>query len=224
MNKEVRRLLIVDFWRTLAVLMMIVFHIGYDMNVFKMIRIDLSSPFWYYFPRVIVFFFLYAVGLSQYLSYHQGMNWPKFWSRFTKIFGGAIVITVTTYFMFPQNWVYFGTLHCIAIGSLVAVFFLRFQKVSLLMIILIIGTYQIAGLSTNDLSILKDIKSMDFIPLYPWVWVILFGQLSAKYFIQIPLPHWKWINKLNFLGRHSLIIYLLHQPIIYGILWLINQR
>ncbi|NCY26554.1 MAG: DUF1624 domain-containing protein [Alphaproteobacteria bacterium] len=61
---------------------------------------------------------------------------------------------------------------------------------------------------------------MDFIPIYPWFWAILSGMLVAPYLSRI-----RWINDvnsqpfLNFLGRHSLKIYLLHQPIIYGLIW-----
>jgi uncharacterized membrane protein len=71
-------------------------------------------------------------------------------------------------------------------------------------------------------SILQK-PSMDFIPIYPWFWSILLGILAGPYLSKN--RHFGLFKSpvyLHFLGHHSLKIYLLHQPIIYGALWLIK--
>jgi len=62
--------------------------------------------------------------------------------------------------------------------------------------------------------------STDYFALIPWVFLFLTGfylyQLMGKKFLSI---HWKGIPPLNWIGRHALEIYVVHQPVIYGVLW-----
>jgi len=65
---------------------------------------------------------------------------------------------------------------------------------------------------------------MDFIPIYPWFWAVLLGILSGPYLSKNrQLGSFKAPIFLKFLGTHSLKIYLIHQPIIYGTLWVISS-
>jgi uncharacterized membrane protein len=56
---------------------------------------------------------------------------------------------------------------------------------------------------------------MDFIPAYPWFWVTLLGMITGPWVLA------KWPARANppleFLGKHALKIYLLHQPLFYGL-------
>jgi uncharacterized membrane protein len=64
---------------------------------------------------------------------------------------------------------------------------------------------------------------MDYIPVYPWIAVVFLGIfLGDKKFHEIKFAdssRWRWIH---YLGQHSLVIYLIHQPIFYGLImtWL----
>lgn len=67
-----------------------------------------------------------------------------------------------------------------------------------------------------------DFVSADYNPILPWIFLFVIGIFIGRYIHKLPeslkKPH---IRPLAFLGRHTLIIYIAHQPIIYGVLWLI---
>lgn len=67
-----------------------------------------------------------------------------------------------------------------------------------------------------------DFVSADYNPILPWIFLFVIGIFIGKYIQKLPeslkKPH---IRPLAFIGRHTLIIYIAHQPIIYGVLWLI---
>jgi uncharacterized membrane protein len=62
--------------------------------------------------------------------------------------------------------------------------------------------------------------SLDNIPLIPWVFFVFLGMNSLKILRKIKIPTFKYHEKLSFLSEHSLKIYLLHQPILLGLLFL----
>lgn len=206
-----------DCLRGFAVVIMIIFHLGYDLNAFKFIKIDLFHGFWYWFPRFIVFCFLFAVGESLGFVYKNGIDKKKLLRRFLKIGGGAFIITITTYFMYPKNFVYFGTLHCIAVASLIGAPLANRPKLSVVLGILIVFSIYAFGITYKQLSSLVNIKSMDFIPIYPWFFVVCFG-IAHHHLVKPykPLPQNSLFRGLAWLGKHSLIIYLIHQPILFG--------
>lgn len=223
MNDQNKRADLIDVLRTIAICWMIIFHLAYDMKALGFSSTDFSSGFWYYFPRVIAGSFLFIVGLSLHLAYENKINWSKFWHRQMKIAAGAVIISLTTYFIFPANWVYFGTLHCIFFATLFGVFLVGKRIIIMVIFLLILG-----GISSGfDLFWISQIirkPSMDFIPIYPWFLCTALGLFVASF-----EGFWKFVYKfrphplLTFPGKHSLIIYLLHQPIIFGTLILIKN-
>ena len=79
----------------------------------------------------------------------------------------------------------------------------------------------------NDLTALlgfpgADFYSTDYFPLLPWLFLFLAGfyayRLCGERLLAVP---WKGIPPLNFIGRHALEIYVVHQPVIYGVLWVV---
>jgi uncharacterized membrane protein len=132
-NAQKPRYLMIDVTRGFAVLLMIIFHVAYDLNNFGLVSIDFfKNVFWFVFPRFIVTLFLICVGVSLALVHKEGIKWVAVRRRFYKIGGWALVISAVTYFLFPKNFVYFGILHCIAVSSVVGVFFVRPPKLALL--------------------------------------------------------------------------------------------
>jgi uncharacterized membrane protein len=212
-----------DYLRGIAVLWMVIFHTAYDMRTFGMNQWDFGNGFWYAFPRLIAGTFLFCVGVSLNFTHAKGVNYPALRDRLFKVGGCALIISLVTYFAFPTQWIYFGTLHCILCGSLLGAFFvhqraLAWALMSLLLILQYATPYDIQWVS----SIIRK-PSMDFIPIYPWFWVVLAGIVLGPFMGQIKvlqkLPDSRF---LNFLGQHSLKIYLIHQPVIFGTLWVIQ--
>jgi uncharacterized membrane protein len=213
-----------DSLRGMAVIWMVIFHSAYDMHNFGYNQIDFHHGFWFMFPRLIAGTFLFCVGISLNYVHRPQINWQSLKDRTLKLGACAAIISIVTYFMFPAQWIYFGTLHCILAGSLLGAFLVNQRKLawSLMVLILIFQyglNYDIKWVS----STITKKHSMDFIPIYPWLWVVLAGMLLEPYLVKIPLLQKLPPSKsLHFLGRHSLKIYLIHQPIIFGALSLAN--
>ena len=220
LNINRKRYFIIDQIRGAAIVLMIFFHLFFDLTIFGALTINFSkNPFWYFLPRLIVFLFLIAVGLSLSLVHEEKVYWKKFLPRFYKISVLAICISIITWFLFPTTWVYFGTLHCIALCSVMALPLLRYPRLALFISLsLIIPS---ALFDKNLPWFTLPHASMDYISPFPWFGVVCLGLfLKAKGFHTIHLGHGKVLSALSLLGRHSLKIYILHQPLIYGTLYL----
>ncbi len=212
-----------DSLRGMAVVWMIIFHTCYDMRMLGMIDWNFSDGFWFAFPRVIAFTFLFCVGVSLYLVHFPKVKWEGLKKRSYKLALASCAVSAGTYFIFPQQWVFFGTLHCILVGSILGVFFIGHKQLSWLILLTILIFQYIIGFDIKWVSSIVQKPSMDFIPVYPWFWVILLGSLMAplmsknRHIAALKSPIW-----LKWLSTHSLKIYLIHQPIIYGTLWVIK--
>lgn len=200
---------------------MIVFHFFFDLDAFHFVDIDFQKdPFWYYFPRVIVTIFFLAIGLSFQISQAPNIRWQSFWKRFSKIAACAGLISLGTYILFPQRWISFGTLHCIALISLALIPFLKFP---------VVGAILGLGILIFDWGLGLPIpwpfwpkKTLDYIPFFPWVAVSLIGNyLACTRLINLSIPliegdHFPG-KIVKFCSRHSLIIYMAHQPILFSL-------
>lgn len=208
-----------DALRGLAVVWMVIFHFSYDLMLLGFVEWDFTEGFWWSFPRVIAYTFLFCVGASLNYVHRPTVNGRALVQRTLKLGAGALLVTLGTYFMFPTHWVYFGTLHCILVGSLLGALLVNHRKLAfVLMIMIMVGQY-VLGYDIQWVSSVIRRPSMDFIPIYPWFWAVLAGILLGPYLSRIPLLQtMKCPKVLNFLGKHSLKIYLIHQPLIYGAL------
>lgn len=214
------RFLIIDQIRGMAIVLMVFFHIFFDLKMFGAVSINFSKDlFWYFLPRLIVFLFLLSVGLSLSLVHEKGIRWKKFMPRFLKISFFALIISLVTKWLFPHSWIYFGTLHCIALCSLWGLPFIKHPHVSLL---LAAGLILPSALFDKTLPwFILPHSSMDYISPFPWFGVVCLGIfLKHRGFHTFKTGNGKVQNFLALLGRYSLKIYLLHQPIIYGTLTL----
>lgn len=217
---------LVDEIRGLAIILMIIFHFFYDLNILSFVKIDFAKdPFWWGFPRVIVFLFFLSVGIGLPLAHTPQIKWNKFWQRFLKISGFALLITLVTYFLFPDRWVYFGTLHSIAVCSVLALPFLKLPKVGLIIFLALAIPSTFFNLDIPWIA-LHDF-SMDYISPFPWFGVVALG----IFFFHLKFHHLdlsKWglgplLGPLRYMGKHSLVIYVLHQPIIFGTLFALSK-
>ncbi len=153
------------------------------------------------------------------------------------IFGLAMGVTLVTYFFIGRGFIVFGVLHLIGVSLLLAYPFLRLHGVNFILGLLFI----LVGLFLQTLSVdfpwllwlglaPVDFRSVDYFPLFPWFGVILigvaFGDLFYRgYSRRIPVPDLagsSLVRGLEFLGRNSLAIYLVHQPVLIGLMYLVG--
>jgi uncharacterized membrane protein len=224
MTEKNQRSDIIDLFRVTAILLMIFFHTTFDLGIFGFNQINFyEEPFWFWLPRLIVALFLTSVGASLVFTYHEHLNVRKFLKRQSKLIFLSLCVSLMTYIFFQSNWIFFGTLHCITVTSFLGIFFIKKPNLSLVLGLTIVFIMLIFKWDTSTLSHLYPIKSMDFIPPYPWMGWVWFGiYLAYRPWIKTPLNLSRLRPIINFLSRHSLGIYLIHQPILFSAIYLFS--
>jgi uncharacterized membrane protein len=232
----------IDALRGMSIVMMIIFHAIYDITYFGDTTFDLYPELWWYFARVIASLFLLIVGISLTLSYNRVTDnmsphdiRKKYIVRGLKIFGWGLLITMITGIFLDKGVILFGILHCIGISIIVAYPLIKYRYINLIIGILCIMSGVYLSRFTFDFNILlwlgfrpHALYSFDYVPLLPWFGLVslglfigntLFFPETREILLQKKHPSLLWpVKALCFLGRHSLFIYLLHQPILIGIL------
>ncbi len=234
-KKTGRRLIEIDALRGVAIMLMIVFHLVYDLGtIFDWHAFDHRDIGWRLLGTVAALLFFVLFGISSVFAAQKYQN--AFWrfsirrSAFILFFALSIsLFSILTQAMPP---IYFGVLHFLGVSALLAPLFLRFGMFNLafaVVCVLIAG--QISYLDSETILLLPlgnynlTTATADYYPLFPWFGAVLLGivcgDLLRKY---EPFPVQKRplriIRLLALLGRHSLLIYFLHQPLLIGILWL----
>ena len=226
----------IDGLRGVAIVLMMAYHFTFDLNHFNVVHIDFNHDhFWLSARALIVSMFLGLVGVSLYLANGHGFNRRRYWRRIGVVSLCALAVSVASYIMFPRTMIFFGILHFIVVGSLLGVLFVRFNWINLVLG----GAVLVVGLLAHDPlfnhSALQWVGFMthkpateDYVPVFPWFGVVLIGIFLGRYIYSDPVPafaRWQdntpWGRLLTLGGRHSLLIYMLHQPLFIGILYLI---
>ena len=231
------RIEMLDAARGIALAAMIVYHFSYDLSFFRLIETDIvSHPGWRLFARCIAGSFLTIVGFSFVLSTRNGLNREAWLRRVAMVAGAALLITVATRIALPENFIFFGILHHIALASLLAPLFLRAPAPLIVLAALLsfalpwfVASPLLDPIWLSWLGFSRQsIHSADFVPLFPWFGWVLTGMVLARLALaKSPVGGWtRWrasagpVRLATLAGRHSLSVYLLHQPILIGTLLL----
>lgn len=211
---------------------MIIFHASWNLDVFGFAQLGvMSNPGWIWFARCIAGSFILLAGLSLLLADNAGHGAKSKIRRIAIITIAAIAVSIATYFVFPESFVYFGILHHIALASLLAWPLVRMNSLLLAIIaIAVFGANQFFGFEFANtrwlawIGISQEVPATnDYVPLVPWFSVFLIGLIVGKFIVArerircILAQNPAWTNPLIWMGRRSLPIYLLHQPILFGI-------
>ena len=196
-------------------LLMIIFHFTYDLDMFAYVDINFSKDlFWYWLPRFIVFLFLLCVGFSLCFVHSKGINWNSFRRRLFILILLSVGISVATYIIFPKHWIYMGILHCIALCSIAA---LPLVNRPFLAGVLGVALLALFAMGIIDFWPKMDHSSKDYIPFIPWVAIVFFGIAGFHAGLhKFHSPVFKHFRFLHPLSKHSLVIYIVHQPILIG--------
>lgn len=222
-----------DALRGFAIVWMAAFHFCFDLNHFGWLRANFyADPLWTRQRTCIVSLFLMCAGMGQAVAYLQRQSWARFWRRWAQIAGCALLVSLGSYWMFPKSFIYFGVLHGIAVMlvllRLAAPLGASLVPLGLLAIGLPFLVHDAAfngrWLNWTGLITEKPITE-DYVPLLPWIGVMAVG-LAAGQWVLKHRPQWMTgalpvgLGPLATLGRWSLSFYMLHQPVLIGLLML----
>jgi len=230
----------IDVARGIAIVAMAVYHFTWDLgpDLFGYTTLNAATnTAWVVFARLIAGSFLFIAGVSLVLAHRLGIRARAFLRRFAIIAGAAILITVATRLAIPDTYVRFGILHGIAAASVVGLLFLRLPVwlVLLAAAAVFAAPPLLADPAFNGAALLwlglgTDVPAMiDYVPVLPWVGPTLLGIAATRIALAAGLDqriaNWRPSGRagraLITAGRWSLVIYLVHQPVIIGLLYLL---
>ena len=235
MDKEKKRIEIIDALRGFSVIMMVIHHALYNTTVF------LGAPWWLYSNPVFNALQLIFIGIFIVVS---GVS-----SRFSRgnIERGSIVIVIAVIITYVTNRmdmpIYFGILHLL--GAFMIFYGLTqklWDKIArnvaplIYIALIILSSLARAYLSPSSGNlVIRDLLSVlgwrqegfinyDYQTILPWIFVFLLGTWVGKYIREDKLPAWFYEMKFPFfplVGKNALLIYVLHQPVLFGAMMLI---
>jgi uncharacterized membrane protein len=228
------RFAIIDIARGVAIIAMVAYHFCWDLSYFRFIAVDVGyDPAWVVLARSILAVFLFLAGVSLVLGHGAGIRWRSFWRRWLFVLAGTLVITLATWFAFPQSFVYFGVLHAIALFSLLGLAFVRtplWLAISVAAAVIALPFFYSDPLFNEKAWSWLGFWQVppptnDLVPVFPWFGAVLLGIVAARLVLASDLaarlaaivPSGGLLRLLAFLGRWSLLIYLIHQPILLGL-------
>lgn len=237
------RFIELDVFRGIAIIAMLFLHLLWDLDYFHLLPLDRNL---YQIQPIVPILFFILVGMCLIVSknrmHHRTPRDERKYHkhivlRGLKIFSLGMIITTVSLIIMPGRPVIFGVLHCIGLSIVLSVPFLKFKSINFMFAIAFMLAGIVVGLFTienptalhlafgiHQASIWKH--TIDYFPLLPWFGVCLFGIALGNVLYkdnkrQFPIPNlsrFAPIRACSWLGRHSLTIYLIHQPIIAGVL------
>lgn len=232
---------LIDELRGLSILLMVVYHLGYDLVYIFGISIPFFESAAFNFLRdFFAGIFVFISGICCRFS-HSNVK------RSIICLGCALLLTIISFFFIPDEVIWFGILHLLGVSMLL---FSCFKPLLDRISSPVLGTYLFGALFIllYNLPMGKigwihlptklyccaflaplglptiNFFSADYFPVIPWLFLFIAGSYFGVMTKNRKFPGYIYSNHCNFLailGRHTLVIYLLHQPIIYGILALI---
>ena len=214
---------------------MALFHFCFDLNHFGFIKQNFySDPFWTVQRTCIVSMFLFCAGFGQAIALDQSGRGPRFtptfWRRWAQVAGCAVLVTLGSLWMFPRSYISFGVLHCIAIALIVMRLTAGLRSWLWLLgliafaVPLMVQSAWFDTRATNWIGLVtRKPVTEDYVPLLPWIGIMWWG-LAAGQWVLARRRAWVTgslagaLQPLATLGRWSLSFYMLHQPVLIGLL------
>ena len=224
-----------DALRGVAIVWMAAFHFSFDLNHFGFIRQNFyTDPFWTVQRACIVSLFLFCAGFGQAIALHQGVSSSRFsagfWRRWAQVAGCALLVSIGSWWIFPRSFISFGVLHAIAVMLIVVRlvagggrWLWPLGALALVLPLLIQHPFFDTRLTNWVGLVTHKPVTEDYVPLLPWLGVMVWA-LAAGQWVLARRPVWvagalpRALMPLAVLGRWSLSFYMLHQPVLFGLL------
>ena len=214
-----------DSLRATALVMMLVLNFVTDLNHFGIMNTETGDQ-WWWLARIAASLFVGISGVSYFLAHRLEYDFTKTSGRTKRLIFWAFVITIITYIFEPSAYVRFGVLHLLALASIVAFPVARKPEFALgigliLLIIPLSSNSNLVWLGLRETGFI----AVDYFPLNPWLGIFFIGlALASRIYPEgKPLTEIQWPEKWLWFGRNTLTIYVIHQPILIGLLVLTGQ-
>lgn len=237
------RFLEVDALRGAAVVLMVVYHFLFDYAYFVQPLVDVYSGWAFVIGRTSAILFVGLAGLSWTLHTHRKHaqlnqrenEWRVYVRRGIVLLCGGLGISLATFLLFPANAIWFGVLHLLGLSFIIGIPFLHRPRAALgggilfTLVGLVLSTVFWNSIPFWPILLPVTFPTFDYFPLLPWFGVFLLGIFAGHYLYPhgkapeqkiIELPKNVFTRLLATLGKKSLLIYLVHQPILIGIILL----
>jgi uncharacterized membrane protein len=229
------RAVALDLVRTAALLGMAVFHFVFDLVLFGHLPVAvIYEGFWPLWARVVASSFLFLSGLTLWLAHRNGLDRGRWARRLAKIAAAAALVTGATYLALGQGFVFWGILHMIAFGAVAGLAFLRLPAaVTAACAVLVFWTGWTVALPAFDAGPwlwtglgAAPVVAVDYVPVFPWFSAVLAGIAAGRVatatglwdrIAAVRVQKGHWADRLAWPGRHSLMVYLVHQPVLLAI-------
>jgi len=214
-----------DSLRAMALVMMLVLNFVTDLNHFGIMNTETGDQ-WWWMARIAASLFVGISGVSYFLAHRLEYDFTKTSGRTKRLIFWAFVITIITYIFEPSAYVRFGVLHLLALASIVAFPVARKPEFALgigliLLIIPLSSNSNLVWLGLRETGFI----AVDYFPLNPWLGIFFIGlALASRIYPEgKPLTEIQWPERWLWFGRNTLTIYVIHQPILIGLLILTGQ-
>ncbi len=230
------RLDLIDAARGGAFVIMAVYHFCWDLTFFGLAELPLlTDPVWLGLRTAILSAFLGLAGVSMVLAARGGLN-PRAWLRRLALLAlCAGAITLASRLIIADYYIFFGVLHLLTVASVLGLDFLRLPALALAAAgaaclaaplwfadpLFDRPELQWIGLMTFEPD------SNDYVPVLPWFGVVLLGMAAGRVLAAadpaaVPALGWRAestvARALRWAGRNSLLLYMVHQPVLIGLL------
>ena len=215
----------IDSLRAIALVMMLVSNFVTDLNYFGLMDVEKGDQ-WWWLARATAFLFVSISGISYFLAHQKKYDFMDTFERTKRLVFWAFMITMVTYIFAPAAYVRFGVLHLLALASIIAFPFARKPGIAFGIGIVLL----LIPLSTNTNFVWFGLQetgtfAVDYFPLNPWLGIFFLSLAfsSIIYPESKPILQINWPEKWLWFGRNTLIIYVIHQPILIGSLVISGQ-
>ncbi|MBN2603468.1 MAG: DUF1624 domain-containing protein [Candidatus Thermoplasmatota archaeon] len=237
------RFIELDALRGVAIGLMILLHLLWDLDYFGVVPLNHEI---YQMQKIVPLIFFALVGIclaicqqkKKYLSEEKQKQFNKHVAtRGLKICGLGLIINIVSFIVMPERPVIFGVLHFIGLSIILSIPFLKLKKYNIITACIVwIIAFLMANFTIENPTVLHLIigihqpdiwrYTLDYFPLFPWFGGVLFGIFlgnvlyngNERRFHLPDISNYRPICALSWMGKHSLAIYLGHQPIIAAML------
>ncbi len=237
------RFFLLDVTRGVSVLAMICYHFYWDLGYFGFIDSrTVMQGVGLLAAQIIGVSFIMIAGISGRIFTFSKNFKAKFFTRIVRLIILSAIISLATFFMDKNNFIFFGILHFLTVCSIISLILVNVRKSYLLFLFfMVVSSISVSSITFDLPTVLSWLGfnktppiTNDFYPLFPWLtfyllgfWVgqiimsrqsRFLGNISFKY----PLNN-KIFTFLEYVGKNSLIIYIFHQPILFSLFLMFIQ-